>query len=125
VRPSDEDLIEVVTILDAPAKVRINELSPASVAAGVDTVRVPMEPGPVTVRVSRDSSVIKQFTTPEWITVQPFRTDRLTYSYSSEHERIFADLFGEDATRHSSKQYAQGDDGLPNWQRDGIITQLD
>ena len=124
VRPAGEDLIEVVTILDAPATVRINEQPAANVAAGVDVVRVPMEPGPVTVRVSRDGSVVKQFTTPEWITEQPFRTDRLTYSYSSEHERLSHELFGVDATRHSSQQYAQDEDGVPNWQRDGTTTDL-
>jgi len=124
VRPAEEDLIEVVTILDAPATVRINDQPAASATAGVDVVRVPMEPGPVTVRVSRDGSVVKQFTTPEWITEQPFRTDRLTYSYSSEHERLSHGLFGEDAPRHSSQQYAQDDDGVPNWQREGTTTDL-
>jgi len=118
------DLIEVVTILDAPATVRINDQPAASATAGVDVVRVPLEPGPVTVRVSRDGSVVKQFTTPEWITEQPFRTDRLTYSYSTEHERLSQGLFGEDAPRHSSQQYAQDDDGVPNWQRDGTTTDL-
>jgi len=69
--------------------------------------------------------VVKQFTTPEWITEQPFRTDRLTYSYSSEHERLSHELFGEDVPRHSSQQYVQDDDGVPNWRQKGIETQLE
>jgi hypothetical protein len=51
--PSAEDAIEVVTILDAPARLTVNAGAPVDVAAGLVETRVPMAPGPVRVRVTR------------------------------------------------------------------------
>jgi len=123
VKPEEENYIEVVSILKSPATVKVNNNPPQSVDSGVNVVRVPMEPGPVNVVLTRDGEAFKEFTTPEWITDEPFRTDRLTFSYSSEHERIYRELFGEDATVHTSQQYAV-EDGVPNWKREGLSTEL-
>ena len=52
-----------------------------------------MEPGKVRVRVVRDGERVIEFETPQAISNVPLRTDRLTYSYSSEFDREFQKLF--------------------------------
>lgn len=110
------DEIEVVTILDGVSTLRVNDDDPVSVDGGLDVSRFPMEPGHVDVTVTRDGSEVANFTTPESITDAPFRHDRLTFAYSSEHETIYRDLFGTDADVVVSNQYATEDlaDG-PNY----------
>ncbi len=117
---SAEDAIEVVTILDSRARLTVNDRLPVTVAAGLVETRVPMEPGPVRVRVTRGAEVVAAFTTPEWITRKPYRTDRLTFSYSSEHDSVYRELYG-DAPVHVSMEYAEDERGVPNW-RSGMKT---
>lgn len=100
------DVIEVVTILDAPATLVVNDRNPLSVPAGIEATRVPMDPGHVEGVVKRGEAVVAEFTTPEAITETPFRRDRLTFAYSSNHDAVFADLYGGDADVLVSNQYA-------------------
>ena len=100
------DRIEVVTILDEPATLRVNGGDPESVTAGLTATSAPMVPGHVTVTVTRDEEEIATLRTPEAITEEPFRHDRLTFAYSSEHARIYSDLYGDDAPVYVANQYA-------------------
>ncbi|MGH7238122.1 MAG: endo-1,3-alpha-glucanase family glycosylhydrolase, partial [Candidatus Saccharimonadales bacterium] len=84
-----EDSIEVVTLLKAKGVLNVNGRS-ATVAAGFVSTKFPMQPGPVKVSVIRDNKVAIHFITPEGITDKPYRSDRLTYTFSSE----FADFYG-------------------------------
>lgn len=96
---ASEDRIELVTLLTEPAECFVNDKSLGMIAAGFQIGSIPSEPGEVTVRVERDGETIIEFTAPEEITDQPLRTDRLTYSYSSEFHREFDALFGESETQ--------------------------
>ncbi|MBO9660082.1 MAG: hypothetical protein J7527_14785, partial [Chitinophagaceae bacterium] len=53
-------------------------------------------PGVVQIALSRGNTIVKQLTCPEWITEYPYRTDRLTYSYSTESLNTLKKLFGTD-----------------------------
>lgn len=122
--PSADDGIEVVTILTSPGELRVNDHPPRDVPAGLAVTRYEMEPGPVTAEVSRDGEVVAALKTPEWITVDPYRTDRLTYSFSSEFDRIYSRIYGDDAPRHTSMEYAEIEEGFPQW-RLGVRTKLE
>jgi len=52
-----------------------------------------MTDGPVNVSVSRNDTITVHFITPEGITSHPYRADRLTYSFSSEFNRFYKDLY--------------------------------
>jgi hypothetical protein len=87
-----EDSVEVVTLLKSPAQVKLNtHLRPA--AAGMGVFKFPMQEGTVAVSLIRGDKTIVQFTTPEGITAYPYRSDRLTYTFSSEFKAFYKDLF--------------------------------
>jgi len=111
---ADEDGIEVVTILREPAVVVVRGV-PRRAPAGLAATTFPMRPGPVYVRVERRGTPFIEFTCPEWITRQPYRTDRLTYCYSSDFPRLFRDLFG-DRPPWVSDEYAETQ-AMPNWRK--------
>lgn len=104
--PSVEDVIEVITILKEPGEVKIDGHDPIQVGAGMSVMRVEMKPGHVSVKVTRNGKVVAELTTPEAITEHPFRTDRLTYTFSSSFREIYESLYGENAPIYSSNQYA-------------------
>ena len=95
VNPTDEDSIEVVTIIKEPAQLTVNNKT-ITVKAGVVSSKFDMVPGKVNVAVTRKNAPVLSFKTPEGITDKPYRTDRLIYSYSSEclnfHKSIFGNL---------------------------------
>ena len=86
------DSIEVVTLLKAPGKLTVNGQS-VNVAAGLISTKFRQQNGPVSVSVSRDGQTTVQFTTPEGITDHPYRTDRITYTFSSEFDRFYSNLY--------------------------------
>jgi hypothetical protein len=88
-----EDRIELVTLLTEAAECFLNNHRLGMVASGLQTHSIPSEIGPVSVRVVRDGREVIAFETPQGITDQPLRTDRLTYSYSSAFDREFRELF--------------------------------
>lgn len=90
--PSSEDAIEVVTLLSSAAGLRVNG-NLKTVKEGLSATRFPMKAGPVKVSVERNNKATVEFTTPEGITTKPYRTDRITYSYSSEFEHFYKDLY--------------------------------
>ncbi|MDA3892786.1 MAG: endo-1,3-alpha-glucanase family glycosylhydrolase [Salinivirgaceae bacterium] len=99
---SYEDSVEVVTILSKPAELLVNNQQ-KKVGSGLMSSKFDHNPGPVKVTIKRGKTNSVEFTTPEWITDKPYRTDRLIYSFSSEfnyyHEAIFGNyppLFSEE-----------------------------
>lgn len=104
-REAEEDVIEMVTMLNQPAKVVVNGTSCGQVGAGLQVTRAPMRAGEVRVELTRNNQPLLTLTAPEWITDAPYRTDRLTYTFSSEFDTIFRDLFGDVAPIHS-REYA-------------------
>jgi len=90
--PSWEDSIEVVTLLKAKARLTVNGQS-TEVAAGMVSTKFKQSVGPVNVSVSRDNITTVHFSTPEGITDHPYRTDRITYTFSSEFNNFYHNLY--------------------------------
>lgn len=87
-----EDSIEVVSLLTAPGKILVNQQQKTA-AAGFSVTKFAMQNGSVTVGIKRDNKLSVHFSTPEGITDKPYRTDRLTYTFSSEFSNFYKDLF--------------------------------
>jgi hypothetical protein len=87
-----EDSIEVVTILKEKATLTVNGRS-ANVTAGLVSTKFPMRTGPVHVIINRGSKTTVNFITPEGITDKPYRSDRITYTISSEFDNFYRGLF--------------------------------
>jgi hypothetical protein len=112
----DEDYIEAVTILRQPAAVSLNGKQLGRMPAGISVKRIPIQTGPVRLRAVRNDQELFSFTAPEWITNEPYRTDRFTVGYSSEYEKMWKKIFGEKKPI-STCEYAEAKNGLPNWKR--------
>ncbi|MDH7462745.1 endo-1,3-alpha-glucanase family glycosylhydrolase [Chitinophagaceae bacterium 26-R-25] len=91
---ASEDAIEVVTILKDKASLNVNGKI-LDVPAGFAVTRFPQNAGAVTAAIIRNGLEVKKFTTPEWITDKPYRSDRITYSYSSEFGKYYKSIFGD------------------------------
>jgi hypothetical protein len=87
-----EDSIDVVTILKSKAVLNVNGKS-KPVAAGFASTKFPMQPGAVNLSVNRNNITTIHFTTPEGITNNPYRADRITYTFSSEFDDFYKDLY--------------------------------
>jgi hypothetical protein len=90
---ASEDRIELVTLLREPASCYLNDKFLGVVREGLQIHSIPSQPGPVHVRVVRDGQQVIKFQAPTLISASPFRTDRLTYSYSSVFQQEFEKLF--------------------------------
>ena len=89
---SSEDSIQVVTILKSSGELSVDGGSPVNVGPGLQVTDFPMQTGPVTVTVTRNNVPVVHFVTPEGITDKPFRTDRLTYTFSSEFSNFYKNI---------------------------------
>lgn len=89
-----EDSIEVVTMLQDKAQLIINGKAHA-VPAGLAVTRVRQQEGAVQVFINRNGRMVKKLLSPERITLTPLRTDRLTYSWSTESETYRQSLANE------------------------------
>jgi hypothetical protein len=88
-----EDSIEVVSILKEKGQLLVNEMK-KDVPAGFQTTRFPARAGAVIISLKRNDSLAETFSCPEWITDKPYRTDRLTYSYSNQSAAFYKSVFG-------------------------------
>lgn len=100
-----EDSIEVVTILPQPAQLVVNGET-VNVPAGLNAQRFKSQAGAVSVAIQRNGVVTKSFTTPEAITDNPLRTDRITYTFDTEFDDYFHSIFGN-ASPMYSHQYSR------------------
>ncbi len=95
-----EDSIEVVTIIPLAAFSTVNGKTVA-VEKGLTSSIFVSKPGPVVISLMRNQKEVLRLRTPEWITNNPYRTDRLTYSFSSECLNYHKDIFGDIRPVHS------------------------
>jgi hypothetical protein len=87
-----EDSTEVVTILRSGGQLTVNGQS-AIVPVGMVSTKFKLNTGPVEVTVKSEGNTTIHFITPEGITGHPYRADRLTYTFSSEFDRFYSNLF--------------------------------
>lgn len=88
-----EDSVEIITIAKEKAVIRYNNMQ-AVVQPGLQSTRFAATPGPVEIIMERENKIVEKLTCPEWITDKPYRTDRLTYSFSNQLESNFKEIFG-------------------------------
>lgn len=89
-----EDSIEIVTIVKERSELTVKGKTVA-VQPGLQSTRFPASPGEVKVSLKRNGITIVQFACPEWITDKPYRTDRLTYSFSNQFPAFHKAVFGD------------------------------
>ena len=94
--PNLEDYIEVVSVLNEAGNIFINGKYAGRVGKGLQTVKIPSEPGEVVVELKRKGKVVKILSPPVKITDKPYRTDRLTYMYSTRFNEYFKKIFGNE-----------------------------
>ncbi|MFC3365335.1 endo-1,3-alpha-glucanase family glycosylhydrolase [Pedobacter fastidiosus] len=92
ISPETEDSIEVVTILKSSAKIRLNNQF-INASGGLSVSKFPMKEGIVKLSVLRNNKTVAELITPEGITNTPYRADRITYSYSTEFNSFYNNLF--------------------------------
>jgi hypothetical protein len=117
---AEEDAIEVVTRLREPAHLFINSIGCGPVPAGLQESRIPSEPGRVEVRLERNGEAFIDFRAPEGITEHPYRTDLTTYTFSSEFDTFFHQLFPGEEPLYSEEYSIE----LRNW-RDAVSASAD
>lgn len=99
-----EDSIEVVTILEEKADLVLRDKS-VTVFPGLQSTRFPAVPGEVKIILKRNGQVVSETVCPEWITDKPYRTDRLTYSFSNQFTTLYQKTFGKDYPVLQSAEY--------------------
>jgi hypothetical protein len=109
-------VLEVLTILPAPATVRLPGRDIEYEApAGLHVRQFPVTPGPVIAEVVRDTKVAVRLESPEPITDRPFRQDVGLVCWSTEEERHWKADFGDTPMLRYSEYGDADNDGLPNW----------
>jgi len=113
---ADDGVLEVVTILTAPAEVRLPGRDVHwDAPAGLSCRQFPLSVGAVAVEAVRDGKKVLRLDSPEPITDRPYRQSSGLVGLSTEFERHWRADFGEARVEHFS-EYADADgDGLPNW----------
>jgi len=109
-------VLEVLTILTAPAQVRLpGRDAQWDAPAGMSYRQFPLTPGPVSAELVRAGHAVLCLDSPEPITDRPFRETNAMTCFSTEFTRHWRADFGE-APPLLRGEYADDDqDGLPNW----------
>lgn len=117
VTPGSNAVLEVATILTAPAQVRLpgRDAPTYHAPAGLHTHQLPATAGPVVVELVRDDDVIMRLESPESITDRPYRTDVGLVGFSSECEAHWREDFGDTPLLNTGEYGDADNDGLPNW----------
>jgi hypothetical protein len=115
-----EDSIEVVTILKEKGELTVRDKT-VEVQAGLQSTRFPALPGEVKVLLKRNGIVISQFACPEWITDKPYRTDRLTYSFSNQFPDFYKSVFGKYPVLYSEEYNPAATDNKISFYHDQAI----
>ena len=92
--PSLEEGIELVTILHGDADVYVNDQWIGLAKKGLFSLRHPFQLGSIKVEIKRQDRVILTLVPALKISDKPYRTDRLTYMYSSRFNEYFEAIFG-------------------------------
>jgi hypothetical protein len=108
--------IEVLTILTAPATVRLPGRDIEYEApAGLFVKQFPVTIGPMVAELVRDGKVSLRLESPEPVTDRPFREDNALVCFSTEFERLWKEDFGAAKPLLYSEYGDVDQDGLPNW----------
>ncbi|MFA6294335.1 MAG: endo-1,3-alpha-glucanase family glycosylhydrolase [Victivallales bacterium] len=111
-------VIEVLTILTAPATVRLPGRDATwDAPAGLSWKQVPLTPGPVVAELLRGGKSVLQLNSPDPVTSHPFREQHSMICFSTEDLRHWRADFG-DASPDPILRSEYGDtdgDGLPKW----------
>jgi len=73
------------------------------VTSGLHSTCFRATPGQVKVLLTRNGKEIARLVCPEWITDKPYRTDRLTYSFSNQSTDFYKTVFGESPILYSEE----------------------
>lgn len=103
VSPALEDSLEIVSILKEDA-VLFYKNETRQVKAGLQSTKFAATAGEVSIALERAGKVVERLVSPEWITEKPYRTDRLTYSFSNRTIPTYKEIFG-DITLPFSQEY--------------------
>jgi len=76
-------VIELITHVKSPATLELNGRPVGRSGAGLQVKRIPIRPGRVVLSVKRGGKMVLSVAGDEWITDNPWRTDRLTYGKST------------------------------------------
>ena len=99
---SVEDSVEIITILKQKGELAVNKKT-TEIQPGMQSTKFAATAGEIDVSVKHNQIESVHFVCPEWITDRPYRTDRLTYSYSSLFPEFYKDIFGEYPVLHSEE----------------------
>lgn len=116
IRERRDRALEVLTLLTAPATVRLpgRDLQ-YDAPAGLHAAQLPLTPGPVIVEIVRNGKIALRLESPEPITERPFREENSMACWSTEEQRHWQADFG-DRPMFVWSEYGDADnDGLPNW----------
>ncbi|MFA6293239.1 MAG: endo-1,3-alpha-glucanase family glycosylhydrolase [Victivallales bacterium] len=115
-RRSAPGVLEVVTILKAPAEVAIpGNKEKYQAPAGIFFKQFPLQVGPVTANISRNGKQVLTATAPELITDKPFREDNSMVCFSNDFDAQWKTDFGDVPPLYYSEYGDIDHDGLPNW----------
>jgi hypothetical protein len=116
IRDRRDRALEVLTILTAPATVRLPGRDIEYEApAGLHVQQFPVTPGPVIAEVVRGGKVAVRLESPEPITDRPFRQDVGLVCWSTEEERHWKADFGDKPMLRYAEYGDADGDGMPNW----------
>ena len=100
---ASEDSLEVITILKKKGELFYNKQSNI-VYAGLQSTRFAAMAGPQSISLRRNGKEEEKLDCPEWITTKPYRTDKLTFSFSNKTLITLKEIFGDFLTAFS-KEY--------------------
>lgn len=89
-----EDSVEIITIVKEKSELWVKDKK-VNVLPGLQSTRFAASPGEVKVSLRRNGVNVVEFVCPEWITDKPYRTDRLTYSFSNQFTGLYKSAFGD------------------------------
>jgi len=102
IKASTEDSLEIVTILQENAVLLVRDKE-VKVEPGLHSTCFAASPGEVKVLLKRRGQEIARLVCPEWITDKPYRTDRLTYSFSNQATDFYKTVFGDSSIVYSEE----------------------
>lgn len=109
-------VLEVTTILTAPATIRLPGRSESYEApAGLFVKQFPLTAGEVAAEVVRDNKVALSVVSPDPITDKPWREANEMICYSSEFDRLWEMDFPGTKPEPYAENGDDDNDGLPNW----------
>ncbi|HUT32328.1 MAG TPA: hypothetical protein VNE39_02510 [Planctomycetota bacterium] len=112
-----DNVIEVLTILPKPARMRLpGRDAEWDAPAGMAFKQVALAAGPVVAELLRDGKVEIRLEHPEPVGDRPFRQDTGKTAISTEEARLWREDFGDKEPMYVYSEYGDADgDGLPNW----------